>query len=164
MYKSPGCGKQRVLSPHQLPHLHSDVAEFVAQEAAEAHEGRGVAHDLLRLGHHLIPVGRGLGGLTPPGAHRDGAEGRGPPQATRGSQRPETAGQAHQQWRKAHSFESGSVWGFEVPGGIAQGNESGAEEEVTRRNRRLWAHRGAWVPEAVTRSELDRQVSVAPSR
>lgn len=39
---SPGCGKQRVLSPHQPPHLHSDVAELVAQQATEAHEGGGV--------------------------------------------------------------------------------------------------------------------------
>lgn len=105
---SPGCGKQRVLSPHQLPHLHSDVAELVTQQATEAHEGRGIAHDLLRLWHHLVPVGRRPRGLITPGAYRgDAAERRGPPHATRGTRGPEITGQAQQQLPKAHSLSLG---------------------------------------------------------
>lgn len=144
-----------MLSPHQLPHLHSDVAELVAQEAAEAHEGRGIAHDLLRLRYHLIPVGRGLGGLATPGAHRDGAEGRGPPQETRGSRGLEITGHAQQQLRKAHSLSLG-VSGPSGSLEVERGNQPGAEEELagTRRKRRVLTLRGARVPGAVTRNEL----------
>lgn len=65
--RSPGSGKQRMLSSHQLPHLHGDVAEFVTQQAAQAHEGSGIAHDLFCLGHHLVPMGWRPGGVGTPG-------------------------------------------------------------------------------------------------
>lgn len=42
---------------HQLPDVHGDVAELIAEEAAEAHEGGGIADDLLRVRHHFGPVG-----------------------------------------------------------------------------------------------------------
>lgn len=104
--RSPGSGEQRVLGPHQLPHLHSDVAELVAQQAAEAHEGRGIAHDLLCLGHHLVPMGWRPGGPTTPGAYGgDGVEGSEvPPLAIWGTRSPEIAGQAQQQLPEAHTL------------------------------------------------------------
>lgn len=42
---------------HQLPHVHGDVAELIAEEAAEAHEGGGIPDYLLRVRHHFGPVG-----------------------------------------------------------------------------------------------------------
>lgn len=122
MHKAPGCGKQRMLSPHQLPHLHSDVAELIAQQAAEAHEGRGVAHDLLRLRHHLVPVCRGSGGLSTPGTHREEiGEGR-PPQATRGTRGYKITGQAQQLLPKVHNFEFASISACPR---VARGTEQG---------------------------------------
>ena len=141
---SPGCGKQRVLSPHQLPHLHSDVAELVAQQAAEAHEGRGVAHDLLSLWHHLVPLGRGPGGLTTPGDHRgDGVEG-----ATQGTRGPKITGQAQKQLPYAHSLSLrvSGTWGCpEVARGTSQGQMRNLRElEKKRRFLTLKRRVGFW--------------------
>lgn len=54
----PGRVEQRVPGSHQLPDVHGDVAELVAEQAAQAHEGRGISDDLLRVRHHFGPVGR----------------------------------------------------------------------------------------------------------
>lgn len=50
---------------HQLPDVHGDVAELVAEETAEAHERGGIADDFLRVRHHFGPVrGRRAGEET----------------------------------------------------------------------------------------------------
>lgn len=54
----PGSVEQRVPGSHQLPDVHGDVAELIAEETAEAHEGGGISDDLLRVRHHFGPVGR----------------------------------------------------------------------------------------------------------
>lgn len=46
-----------MFGPHQLPDVHGHIAELVAQQTPQAHEGGGIAHDLLRVGHHFTPVG-----------------------------------------------------------------------------------------------------------
>lgn len=53
----PGRVQQRVPGSHQLPYVHGDVAELIAEEAAKAHEGGGIADNLLRVRHHFSPVG-----------------------------------------------------------------------------------------------------------
>lgn len=108
---SPGRGEQRMLSAHQLPQLHRDVAELVTQQAAEAHEGGGITHDLFGLGYHLVPMGWRPGGPTTPGTYgRDGVEGPGaPPLAMWGTRGPQITGQARQQLPKAHGLESERV-------------------------------------------------------
>lgn len=68
----PGRVEQGVVGLHQFAHLHGDIAELVTQEAPEAQEGGGVAHDPLRLRDHLAPVRsrrRGAGKEAPPLPH-----------------------------------------------------------------------------------------------
>lgn len=80
--RSPGGVEQRVLGAHQLADLHGDVAELVAQQAPQAHEGRRVPHDLLGFRHHLAP-GRGRRRAapreTPPASAAAPAPQQGPP-------------------------------------------------------------------------------------
>ena len=45
-----------MLSPDQLPDVHGDITELIAEQAAEAHEGGRIPDDLLRVGHHFTPV------------------------------------------------------------------------------------------------------------
>lgn len=58
----PRSVEQRVLSPDQLPDVHGNVTEFITEQAAETHEGSGIADDLFCVGHHFIPVGRSRAG------------------------------------------------------------------------------------------------------
>lgn len=54
----PRSVEQRVLRPDELAHVHGHVAELVAQQAAETHEGGRVPDEPLRVRHHFAPVRR----------------------------------------------------------------------------------------------------------
>lgn len=58
----PRSVEQRVLSPDQLPDVHGNVTEFITEQAAETHEGSGIADDLFCVGHHFSPIGRSRAG------------------------------------------------------------------------------------------------------
>lgn len=49
-----------MLGPRQLPDVHGHIAELVAEQTPQTHEGGRVTHDLLRIRHHFAPAG-GLG-------------------------------------------------------------------------------------------------------
>lgn len=84
----PGGIEERVFGPHQLADMHGYIAELVTQQAAQAHEGRRISHDLLCIGDDFTPAGRRRSGeqtQTPPSS----------PQRTQRAEESETGTHSH---------------------------------------------------------------------
>lgn len=61
----PGGVEQRMLRPDQLPHVHGDVTELIAEKTPETHEGRRISDQLLGVRHHFAPAGQSAAGRRP---------------------------------------------------------------------------------------------------
>lgn len=56
MQRLPGRVEQRVFGADQLPDVHGDVTELIAEQAAQTHERCWITDDLLCVGDHFSPV------------------------------------------------------------------------------------------------------------